>query len=179
MLRAKNLLEEINKFSPEILKHCKNSFKESAKDLDFQRLNKNDFEKCPNYSFDICVMEKTNKGIVIPLNCGWNDIGSWKSVWENSKKESFGNFLQGKVITENTKNSYLRSESRLLVGIGLDNLIVVETNDAILVANKNQSQLVKNIVQKLKKEKIIEGQYHSKVYRPWGYYLSMVNDPRW
>ena len=95
------------------------------------------------------------------------------------QKDHEGNYFQGKVIAENTKNSYLRSESRLLVGIGLENLIVVETNDAILVAEKKQSQLVKNIVQKLKDKNIIEGQYHSKVLRPWGYYLSIVNDNRW
>ena len=179
MFRAKTLLNEISKFSPEIFKNCKNSFKDSTKDLDFQRLNKNAFEKCPNESFDISVMEKTDKGIVIPLNCGWNDIGSWKTVWENSKKGNSGNSIQGKVIAEKTRNSYLRSESRLLVGIGLDNLIVVETNDAVLVADKNESQLVKNIVQKLKDNSITEGQTHSKVIRPWGYYISIGNESRW
>ncbi len=179
MFRAKTLLDEINKYSPDILKYCKNSLEKSTKDLDFQRLNKISFEKCPNESFDICVMEKTNKGIVIPLNCGWNDIGSWNAVWQNSKKDNEGNYIQGKIIAERTKNSYLRSESRLLVGIGLENLIVVETNDAILVADKNESQHIKNIVKKLKEKKILEGQYHSKMIRPWGYYISMVNDSRW
>ncbi len=179
MFRAKTLLDEINKFSPDTLKYCKEALKESLKDLDFQRLNKIAFEKCPNKSFDISVMEKTNNGIVIPLNCGWNDIGSWKAVWQNSKKDSDKNYIKGKVISENTKNSYLRSESRLLVGIGLDNLIVVETNDAVLVADKDQSQLVKNIVRKLKEQKIIEGQNHKKVLRPWGHYISIVNDKRW
>ncbi|MDA9729202.1 mannose-1-phosphate guanylyltransferase/mannose-6-phosphate isomerase [Prochlorococcus sp. AH-736-N17] len=179
MFRAKALLDEINKFSPEILKHCKNSLENSKKDLDFQRLNKMSFEKCPNESFDVSVMEKTKKGIVIPLNCGWNDIGSWNAVWQNSKKDDEGNYIQGKIITERTRNSYLRSESRLLVGIGLEDLVVVETNDAILVADKNESQRVKNIVKKLKEKKILEGQYHSKVTRPWGYYISMVNDSRW
>ena len=179
LFRAKTLLNEVKKFSPEILKNCEESLKESAKDLDFQRLNKNAFEKCPDDSFDISIMEKTNKGIVIPLNCGWSDIGSWKAIWENSKKDNSGNYIQGTVITENTKNSYLRSESRLLVGIGLENLIVVETNDAILIANKNQTQVVKNIVQQLKDKNITAGQNHSKVYRPWGFYLSIVDDSRW
>ena len=179
MFRAKTLLDEVKKFSPKTLENCKASLKESIKDLDFQRLNKTAFEKCPNESFDISVMEKTNRGIVIPLNCGWNDIGSWNAVWQNSKKDNEGNHIQGKIITERTRNSYLRSESRLVVGIGLENLIVVETNDAILVADKNESQLVKNIVKTLKEKKILEGQYHSKVIRPWGYYISMVNDSRW
>ncbi len=179
MFKAKTLLDEIKKFSPKILENCINTLRESENDLDFHRLNKNAFEKCPNESIDIAVMEKTQKGVVVPLNCGWNDIGSWEEVWENSEKEKNGNYIQGKVIAENTTNSYMRSESRLLVGIGLDNLIVVETNDAILIANKNESQLVKDIVHKLKKKKIIEGRSHSKVYRPWGYYLSIVKDPRW
>ena len=179
MFRAKTLLDEINKYSPDILKYCKNSLENSTKDLDFQRLNKLSFEKCPNESFDVSVMEKTSKGIVIPLNCGWNDIGSWNAVWQNSKKDNEGNYIKGKIIAERTKNSYLRSESRLLVGIGLENLIVVETNDAILVANKNESQHVKNIVKKLKEKKILEGQFHSKMNRPWGYYISMLNDSRW
>ena len=93
------------------------------------------FQKCPNISFDVSVMEKTKKGIVIPLNCGWNDIGSWKAVWENSKKDNNNNHIHGKVIAEKTRNSYLRSESRLIVGLGIENLIVVETNDAVLIAN--------------------------------------------
>mgnify|MGYP001202813334 CR=1 FL=1 len=179
MFRAKTLLNEISKFSPETLKYCEKSLNSSAKDLDFERLNKADFQNCPNLSLDVCVMERTKKGIVIPLNCGWNDIGSWKAVWENSKKDNNRNHIHGKVIAEKTRNSYLRSESRLLVGIGLDNLIVVETNDAILIADKDQSQHVKNIVQKLKDKEIIEGQIHSKVHRPWGFYQSIINDSRW
>ena len=179
MFKAKVLLKEIEKFSPEILNKCKLSLKESINDLDFQRLNKVTFQECPSESFDIAVMEKTNKGVVIPLNCGWNDIGSWKAVWENSKKDNNGNFTKGKVITEKTNNCYLRSEKRLIVGIGLEDLVIVETNDAILICNKYQTQLVKNIVQKLKDKKISEGQEHSKVNRPWGHYLSIVGDSRW
>ena len=99
-------------------------------------LNKVSFEECPSESFDIAIMEKTNKGIVVPLNCGWNDIGSWKAVWENSKKDKNGNFIQGKVITEKTNDCYLRSDKRLIVGIGLEDLVVVETNDAVLISNK-------------------------------------------
>tara|TARA_B100001248_G_scaffold149946_1_gene112458 strand:- start:7310 stop:8743 length:1434 start_codon:yes stop_codon:yes gene_type:complete len=179
MVKAKVLLKEMEKFSPEILNKCKLSLKKSINDLDFQRLNKAAFEECPSQSFDIAIMEKTNKGIVIPLNCGWNDIGSWKAVWENSKKDINGNFIQGKVITEKTHGCYLRSEKRLIAGIGLEDLVVVETDDAILISNKYQTQLVKNIVQKLKDNKIIEGQHHSKVNRPWGHYISIVGDSRW
>ncbi len=179
MFKAKDLLKEIERFSPEILNKCKLSLKESTNDLDFQRLNKAAFEECPSASFDIAIMEKTNKGIVIPLDCGWSDIGSWKAVWENSKKDKNENFIQGQVFTEKTNNCYIRSEKRLVVGIGLENLVIVETNDAILISNKYHTQLVKNIVQKLKDNKISEGQNHSKVNRPWGHYLSIVGESRW
>ncbi len=179
MVKAKVLLKEMENFSPEILNKCKLSLKESKNDLDFQRLNKVSFEECPSESFDIAIMEKTNKGIVVPLNCGWNDIGSWKAVWENSKKDKNGNFIQGKVITEKTNDCYLRSEKRLIVGIGLEDLVIVETNDAVLISNKYESQIVKNIVEKLKNNKISEGIQHTKVHRPWGHYISIVGDSRW
>ena len=124
-------------------------------------------------------MEKTDKGTVLPLNAGWNDIGSWEAIWETSNKDKNGNFRKGKTIVEDTKNCYIRSENRLLVALGLEDLIIVETGDAILISNKKQTQKVKNIVKKLKEENIIEGQIHKKVYRPWGYYLSMAEDSKW
>ena len=179
MFKAKTLLNEIQKFEPDIYDNCKESISKSVKDLDFQRLDKFSFEKCPNISFDVAVMENTNKGTVIPLDCGWSDIGCWKAVWENSKKDGDGNHSRGNVISEKTRNCYLRSEDKLLVGIGIDNLIVVDTNDAILVSNKNDSQMVKNIVQKLKAKNINEGQKHTKIFRPWGHYQTIVNKLRW
>ena len=131
------------------------------------------------YSIDIAVMEKTSRGIVIPLDAGWSDVGSWEVVWENSIKDLNGNHIEGKVMLENTKNSYLRSEDRLVVGIDLNDLIIIETRDSILISNKKSSQKVKNIVNHLKKNEIPEGKTHSKVYRPWGNYLSVVEDKRW
>ncbi len=179
MFKAKTLLNEIKKFEPDLYKNCKESIAKSIKDLDFERLDKFSFEKCPNISFDVAVMEKTNKGTVIPLDCGWNDIGCWKAVWENSKKDEDGNHIRGNVISEKARNCYLRSENKLLVGIGINNLIVVDTNDAILVSNKNESQMVKNIVQKLKAKNINEGQKHSTIFRPWGNYQTIINKLRW
>jgi len=179
MFKAQEIIKEIDKFSPEILLSCKKTINKSISDLDFQRLDKVSFEKCKNISIDIAVMEKTSRGIVIPLDVGWSDIGSWEVVWETSRKDKDGNFTEGNVILENTKNSYLRSENRLIVGIDLDNLVVVETRDAILISNKKSSQKVKNIVNHLKKSKIPEGHSHTKVYRPWGHYLSVVEDNRW
>ena len=179
MFKAKEIIKEINKFSPEILISCKKAINKSKFDLVFQRLDKASFEKCNDISIDVAVMEKTSRGIVIPLDAGWSDIGSWESVWETSNKDIEGNCTLGNVIIENTKNSYLRSESRLIVGIDLNDVIIIETRDAILISNKKSTQKVKNIVNILKKNKRPEGHTHAKIYRPWGHYLSLVEANRW
>tara|TARA_Y100001933_G_C18962029_1_gene548570 strand:+ start:72 stop:1511 length:1440 start_codon:yes stop_codon:yes gene_type:complete len=179
IFKAKEVINGIQEFSPEILKYCKESINKSERDLEFQRLDRKSFMNCTNISIDIALMEKTNKGTVLPLTAGWSDIGNWEAVWKTSEKDKDLNHIRGKVILENSKNCYLSSENRLIVGIGLKNIVVVETNDAILVTDKNQSQEVKNIVKKLKKNRIMEGQRHSKIFRPWGYYISVVEDKRW
>ncbi len=179
MFQAQTILNEIKKYSPEIFQHCIKSLKDNLFDLDFQRLNTDEFLKCPNISIDFAVMEKTKVGTVLPLDAGWTDIGSWNSVWEISKKDDFGNVIKGNVLAKNTSNCYLRSEKRLVTTIGLKDLIIVETSDAILVATKEESQEVKNIVNTLKKESIPEGQDHKKIYRPWGFYESIVDEERW
>lgn len=179
MFKSKEIIKEINQFSPEILITCKESIKKSIFDLDFQRLDKESFRQCEDISIDIAVMEKTSRGIVIPLNAGWSDLGSWEAVWEISKKDLQGNYSEGNVVLEGTKNSYLRSEDRLIVGIDLNNLIIVETRDAILISDKKSSQKLKTLVNYLKKSKMPEGRSHTKVYRPWGNYLSVLEDDRW
>ncbi len=179
MFKSNEIIKEINNYSPNILNSCRESINKSVQDLDFQRIDKVSFKKCENISIDVAVMEKTSKGVVIPLDVGWSDIGSWEMVWETSDKDNNGNLTQGKVILENTKDSYFRSEDRLIVGIDLNDLIVIETRDAILISNKQSSQKVKNVVNLLKKKKIPEGQSHTKIYRPWGHYLSVVQSNRW
>lgn len=179
MFKAKEIIKEINEFSPEILLSCKNTISKSILDLDFQRLDKVSFEKCPNISIDIAVMERTSRGIVIPLDVGWSDVGSWEVVWETSNKDLEGNYKEGAIVLENTKNSYFRSENRLIVGIDLNDLIVVETRDAILISDKKSSQKVKKIVNDLKKKKIPEGKTHTKVFRPWGHYISVAEANTW
>ena len=124
-------------------------------------------------------MEKTTKGVVLPMDVGWSDIGSWQSVWDSAEKDLNGNFSLGKTLIEKTKNCYIRSENRLVVALGLKDLVIVETNDAILISNKKDSQLVKDVVKKLKDKKIPEGLSHRKIYRPWGHYVSIVEDSRW
>ena len=179
MFKAKVILDEICHFYPEIFNSCLESFNKSTKDLDFVRLDNNAFEECPNVSIDVAVMENTSNGIVLPLDVGWNDIGSWKSVWENSAKDANGNYSKGKVLLKDSKNSYFRSEDRLIVGLGIEDLLIIETSDAILIANKNQDQKVKDIVVELKDKKIPEGLCHRKVFRPWGNYVSLVEGKRW
>ena len=179
MFKTKNIINEIEKYAPKIIKNCREALDKSIVDLDFQRLNKTEFKKCEDISIDVAVMEKTEKGTVLPLDAGWSDIGSWNAVWEVSEKDNNGNSMQGKVIAEKAKNCYFRSENRLIVGIGIKDLVVVETNDAVLVSNKKESQRIKNIVAKLKKDNLPEGQNHRKIYRPWGHYLSVVEDHRW
>ncbi len=179
MFKASSILEELKNFSPELVKNCNLSLDKKLFDLDFQRLDKDAFRACPNISVDVAVLEKTRKAVVLPLNAGWSDIGSWDFVWKISKKDSNGNVVEGNVIEKNTKNSYLNSQNRMIAAIGLNNLIVIETRDAVLVANKNQSQEVKNIVNTLNEKKIPQGLEHQKCFRPWGSYELLVKESKW
>ncbi len=179
LFKAKSMLTEMGKYYPEIIEFCKESLNQSQKDLDFKRLNKEHFKKCQNISFDISVMENTKNGVVLPLDADWNDIGSWESVWETSEKDENNNVLKGNIVVEDSQNCYLRGEQRIIAGIGLKDLVVVETNDAVLISKKNDTQKVKKIVGILK-EKGFEASYkHQKIYRPWGHYLSLAGEKRW
>ena len=124
-------------------------------------------------------MEKTKLGTVLNLDVGWSDIGSWEAVWEIAKKDIDGNHKKGNVYLKNVKDSYFRSESRLTVGLGVKNLIVVETNDAVLIANKENTQSVKELVKEINKIGSPEGETNSKVYRPWGSYTSVISGEHW
>ena len=180
LFKAKKVLNEFNSFSLDILNSCKKSIQNSTIDMDFQRLSRADFDQCKNVSFDVAIMENTASGIVIPLDAGWNDIGSWESIWKDGKKDKNNNLIQGNsIFIEDTKDSYIRSEDKVIVGIGLENLVVVDTNDALLISDKNQTQKVKEMVNILKKKGISTGDKHQKIYRPWGHYLSVVEKSRW
>ena len=179
LFKAKSIIDELEKYSPSILKHCRDSLKKSNKDLDFIRINSTEFKKSPDLPIDIAVMEKTNLGIVFPLDAGWSDIGSWKSLWENENKDIDGNFIKGKVINIDSKNCYIKSEQRLLVTLGLKDLIVVETSDAMLISNKENTKSLKSIVNKIKELGYQEGIEHKKIYRPWGNYYSLVEGLNW
>ena len=179
LFKASSIISELEKFSPEIINYCKIAIEKDVEDLDFLRLETESFKKCPKISLDIAVMEKTKLGTVLPLNAGWSDIGSWKSLWDISQKNKDGNYLNGKIIAEKSRNCYLESEQRLIVGIGIENLIVVDTNDAILVANRDQSQNIGNIIKNLCSKDFPEGKIHRKIYRPWGNYTTIVEGNRW
>ena len=180
LFKAKSILEEIQVFCPEIIKYCELSLNKNLFDLDFQRIDEKVFKDCPSISIDVAVMEKTRNAFVLPLEAGWSDVGSWDFVWDISDKDLDGNVIEGNVITKNTKNSLLLSQdNRLITAIGLEDLVVVETSDAILIAKKAESQKVKNIVEILKKKNISQGVEHQKCYRPWGTYKSLVKENKW
>ena len=179
LFKASSIINELEKFSPEIINYCKIAIEKDVLDLDFLRLESESFKKCPKISIDIAVMEKTKLGTVLPLNVGWSDIGSWKSLWDISKKNIDGNYINGRVITEKTKNCYLKSEQRIVVGIGIENLIVVDTCDAVLVANRDQSQNIGKIVKNLNSSDFPEVKMHKKIYRPWGNYTTIGEGNRW
>ena len=179
MFKASVILKELKKHAPKIIESCEKSLEHDDLDLEFKRLKKESFRECLNVSIDKAVMEKTEKATVIPIDVGWSDLGSWSSIWDISEKDADGNVNIGKVKAIDSKNNYMRSENRLVIGIGLEDLIIVETNDAILVANKENIQKVKNVVQELKKEGQSEGINHRKIYRPWGNYDSVVEGERW
>ena len=179
LFKVNTFLEEMEKFNPRVIKYCRESVNKKSLDLDFLRLDENSFKKCPNISIDYAVLEKTNRGIVLPMDLYWSDLGDWRSVWENSKKDEEGNCKQGQVIIKKTKDCFIRSEDRLLVGIGLQDLIIIDTQDVLLVANKNNSQEIKNIVKMINDKGLSEGRENKKIFRPWGFYISVLEESRW
>jgi mannose-1-phosphate guanylyltransferase/mannose-6-phosphate isomerase len=173
MFKASLLIEEMNKFNPDIVEKCRLAVAQSEQDLDFVRLNKAAFEACPSDSIDYALMEKTNKAVVVPLDAGWNDVGSWSSLWECSQQDENNNVLKGDVEIKNVKNAYIHSEHRLVSVVGVEDLVIVETADAVMVASKAQAQDIKDIVAKLKSQSRSEAENHRLCYRPWGYYDSI------
>jgi mannose-1-phosphate guanylyltransferase/mannose-6-phosphate isomerase len=173
LFKASRYLEELKKYSPEILLACEQSMEESTPDMDFVRVNIEAFQRCPDDSIDYAVMEKTDSSMVIPMDAGWSDVGSWSALWEVSEKDENNNVIIGDVISVNSANNYLHSNNKLIAVVGIDNLVVVETKDAILVAHKEQVQDVKTIVNHLKAIGRTEHKIHREVYRPWGKYDSL------
>ena len=179
VFKAKVILKEIETYNPKIIEICKKSIANNSIDLDFQRIDKSYFNDCPSISIDNAVMEKTKIGKVVPLEANWSDLGGWNSIWEANKKDENGNYKSGNIMLEDTENCYVRSEDKIIVGIGLDNLIIVENDDAILISEKNKSHLIKNILEDLNKKGYKEVFEHKKIHRPWGNYTSIEEGEFW
>ncbi len=178
MFRALRYLDELKKFRPDILDACQKAMSVQQSDLDFVRVDKAAFLSCPEDSIDYAVMEKTTDAVVVPLDAGWSDVGSWSSLWDIAEKDLSNNAIIGDVLTQDTQNCYIRSEKKLVATVGIENLIITESDDAILIAEKSRVQDVKKIVEQLKATGRPEARLHRKVYRPWGSYDSIDNGDR-
>lgn len=170
LFRASRYLAELERWQPEILNCCRAALQQEYTDLDFVRLNEAAFAACPSDSIDYAVMENTRDARMVPLDAGWNDVGSWSALWDIGTKDGDGNVLKGDVLTADVCNSYLQSSGRLLGAVGVDNLVVVETPDAVMVAHKERVQEVKQLVDQLKSAERVEAWEQKRIYRPWGYY---------
>jgi mannose-1-phosphate guanylyltransferase len=170
MFKASRYLEELAKYSSEMLEVCQRAIAKETSDLDFVRVDQDIFATCPDDSIDYAVMEKTDSAVMVPLDANWSDVGSWTSLWEAADKDQHGNVCVGDTILENTKNSYVDADQRLVTVIGLEDIIVVETKDAVLVAHKGDTQNIRNVVRKLEAQKRPEFELHREVHRPWGSY---------
>jgi mannose-1-phosphate guanylyltransferase/mannose-6-phosphate isomerase len=178
VFKAARYLTELAAFAPDILEASQAAFDAAKTDLDFVRIDRVAFEKCRSESIDYAVMEKTRDAVVLPLDAGWSDVGSWSSLFDALPADEHGNVLQGDVLVHDTEDCYVHSTSRLVAAVGLDNHVIVETKDAVLVAPKDRVQDVKELVAKIKKAGRSESSLHREVFRPWGSYDSIDNGDR-
>ena len=178
MFRAKKYLEELKKYRPDILEACELAIEKSNKTDSFTNIDKDSFMACPDESVDYAVMEKTDEAVVVSLNAGWSDVGSWSALWDVSEKDKLNNAITGDAFLHNTKNCYINTDERLVAAIGVENLVIVSTKDAVLVVDKNKVQDVKKIVEFLKAEQRSEYRKHRESYRPWGRSDAIVQEKR-
>ena len=178
MFKASRYIEELGKYHPEMLEICRRAIETEAPDLDFIRVDSEIFATCPDDSIDYAVMEKTSEAAMVTLDAGWSDVGSWSSLWETGEKDANGNVTTGDTLLEGTNNSYVNAEHSLVAVIGLEDVVVVETKDAVMVANKKNAEHIKTVVNRLKAEKRPEFEFHREVFRPWGSYDSIDNGGR-
>jgi mannose-1-phosphate guanylyltransferase/mannose-1-phosphate guanylyltransferase/mannose-6-phosphate isomerase len=179
LFKASVLLAELERFSPAVVAAARAAVGLAKSDLDFLRLDKDAFSASPEDSIDYAVMEKSDKVQVVPLSAGWSDVGAWNAVWDVAAKDAAGNAARGDVLLQGVKNSYVHAGHRLVAVIGLEDVMVVETSDAVLVAAKGAVQDVKKIVDRLKADKRSEAGLHREVFRPWGSYDSIDQSDRY
>ena len=170
---ASRFIEELTLHAPAILKSVRNSVDKALQDLDFIRLDERAFESSPSVSIDYALMEKSNNVVVVPLDAKWSDVGSWSALHDIGKKDSNGNVIQGDVFTEDTTNTYINANHHMVATIGVQDLVIVDTSNATLIATKDKAQEVKKIMEQLQDQNREEQVYHRKVYRPWGWYDSI------
>jgi len=179
VLKASTFLAELQQHRPDVLAAVRKALDASRNDLDFSRLDKAAFEASPSISIDYAVMEKTTHGAVIPAQMGWSDVGSWDALWEIHDKSPEGNVTEGDVMTERVRNSYIKAETRMVAALGVQDLVIVETADAVLVAHRDAAQDVKLLVDRLKADGRTEHTLHRRVYRPWGSYEGIDSGGRY
>lgn len=179
LLRASVYLAELKQHRPDIYTSCQQAMQQVASDLDFIRIDKTAFANCPADSIDYAVMEHTQNGVVVPLDAGWNDVGSWSALSDIHPKDAQGNVAIGDVLMLDSHNNFVLSESALVATVGVRDMVVVQTKDAVLVASREQEQQVKTLVQQLKAAERTEHQVHREVYRPWGKYDLVDQAPRY
>lgn len=179
MFGARRYLTELEKHRPDILAICQAAFDGASEDLHFTRVNESIFAECPEDSVDYAVMEKTDNAAVVSLDAGWSDIGSWSALWDVSDKDQNGNTFTGDVIAHDTERTLVRADSRLVATVGVKDLVIIETKDALLVAHKDKVQDVKKVVERIKNDGRHEHMNHREVYRPWGVYDSIDNGNRY
>ncbi|WP_193166365.1 mannose-1-phosphate guanylyltransferase/mannose-6-phosphate isomerase [Microbulbifer hainanensis] len=178
LFRASRYIEELGEHRPDMLEACRAAYAGAARDLDFTRVDGDAFAACPDDSVDYAVMEKTESAAIVPMDAGWSDVGSWSALWELAEKDENDNLLHGDVLAESSDGCLVRADNRLVSLLGVSDLVVVDTDDAVLIADKHRVQDVKKLVQRLKLDQRSEAQSHRKVYRPWGYYDSIDGGPR-
>jgi len=179
LFKAARYLEELGQHAPEMLEAVRKAYSTGHGDLDFVRVDAEAFAKVPDNSIDYAVMEKTSRAAVIPVSCAWSDIGSWSALWLSGRHDEQGNQREGDTLTVNTRNSLLRSHDRHMIAtVGVDDLIVVSTPDATLVAHRDAAQDVKKVVDQLKASGRTEHSFHRVVHRPWGSYDSLEEGGR-
>ena len=176
--KASVLLQEIETFEPKIFSHVKEAVQNRVSDHDFERLAASDFKECPDISIDYAVAERTKVAAVVPASFGWSDIGSWDAVWEITPKDDDGNAIFGDVFLDGTKNCYVRSEGMVTTATGVEDLIVIVTGDAVMVSHRDRAQDVKKMVARLKEAGRPEATKHNRMYRPWGFYESLIEGDR-
>ena len=176
--RASRYLEELGKTQPAMIERARDALARGKRDSDFLRLDRESFAACPSDSIDYAVMERTQAARVLPIDVGWNDVGSWSALWEVAEQDGDGNAHRGDVLAQDCRNTLALGDKRLVALLGLEDVVVVDTDDAVLVAHRDRVQQVKDIVTRLKQAERPQATWHRKVYRPWGSYDSVDNGTR-